>query len=66
MMGRPHLARGSDISESAMLDLIPQDCGRPLSERCCTHGPALSQATQHSYPSPPTVSSPPTTFPTPS
>ena len=38
-MRRPYLARGSDISDGAMLDLITQDCGRPLSERCCTHGP---------------------------
>src|SRR5262245_56753917 len=40
MMRRPHLARGSDISEGAMLDLITQDRGRPLSERCCAHDPA--------------------------
>jgi hypothetical protein len=33
MMRRPHLARGSDISEGAMLDLITQDRGRALSER---------------------------------
>jgi hypothetical protein len=32
-MRRPHLARGSDISEGAMLDLITQDRGRALSER---------------------------------
>jgi hypothetical protein len=40
MMRRPHLARSSDIGEGAMLDLIAQDRGRPLSERCCTHNPA--------------------------
>jgi hypothetical protein len=40
MMRRPRLARGSDISKGAMLDLIAQDCGRPLSKRCCTHDPA--------------------------
>jgi hypothetical protein len=33
MMRRPHLARGNDISEGTVLDLITQDRGRPLSER---------------------------------
>jgi hypothetical protein len=33
MVRRPHLSRGGDISEGAMLDLITQDRGRALSER---------------------------------
>jgi hypothetical protein len=33
MMCRPHLVRGSDISEGAVLDLVTQDRGRAVSER---------------------------------